>query len=74
MLLADFGLARIINDQTIFQTTCGTPGYMVTESNAGSRGINEGRTRQAGRYVVNWCNDIFLVSDIGLACKAFVGY
>ena len=31
LLIADFGLSRVIDDQklTVLTTTCGTPGYMV---------------------------------------------
>lgn len=33
LLIADFGLSRVIDDQklTVLTTTCGTPGYMAPE-------------------------------------------
>jgi calcium/calmodulin-dependent protein kinase I len=33
VLIADFGLSRVIDDQklTVLTTTCGTPGYMAPE-------------------------------------------
>jgi|ERR1712216_398424 len=29
--IADFGLAKLLNDETIMQTACGTPGYVAPE-------------------------------------------
>lgn len=29
--IADFGLAKIVNDQTYLKTTCGTPAYLAPE-------------------------------------------
>ena len=61
LLIADFGLSRIAEEDKLLQTTCGTPGYMAPGSLDSCRSFGKGRSWETSGFVVNRGHGLFLV-------------